>query len=50
MDSLITNQGALAAQMTETLKMDLDEWNIRGRYNIMRLVRFSSIAHIQLTK
>ena len=31
MDILLTNQGALASQVTEALKMELDEQNIRGR-------------------
>ena len=32
--------GALAAQVTEALNMDLNERNIGGRYNIMRLMEF----------
>ena len=36
MDTLLTNQGEILAQVTEALKMDLDEQNIGVRYNAMR--------------
>ena len=32
------NQGSLGAQMTETLKMEIDERNILDSYNTMKLM------------
>ena len=40
MGGLLTNQGALEAQVIEALKMDLDERKIGGGYNTVRLVEF----------
>ena len=40
MDILLTNQGALEAQVAEALNMELNEHNIGGRYNTMILVIF----------
>ena len=39
-DSLLTKQGALASQVTEELKLELDDQKIRGGYNTMRLMDF----------
>ena len=49
-DTLLTNQGALSAPVTESLDMDLDERNIEGRYNKISLMGFSSILRMQFSK
>ena len=40
MDSLLTNQGEIGAQVTDTLETWLDERNIGGEYNTMRMMGF----------
>ena len=42
--SLLTNQGALEAQVTEALKTDIYEQNIRGGHNTTIIRYFSSSA------
>ena len=44
MGSSLTKQGFLAAQVTEALKIGIDERNIGGVYNAMNLMEFSRIA------
>ena len=40
MDMLLTNQGALEAQVTEALNMELYDQNIGMWYNTIRLMGF----------
>ena len=44
MKILLKNQGELAEQVNEEINVDLDEQNIVGRQNTIRLMVFSSSA------
>ena len=44
MKILLKNQGELAEQVNEAINVDLDERNIVGSQNIIRLMVFSSSA------
>ena len=50
MASLLKKQGALVAQLTETLKRELDEGNFGGGYITKIMIYLSSSAHNQLSK